>query len=340
MSTRYKARPVPSDLNTTDGAALLREVMETLERLTVGPVDAPTNDASGSQDLEGSFVDGGIAVTQGLLPLSIQKAASFFTPLSTGGTITYIPPEPRNTIRSFTFPVPTTVTSGGNIKIAPDFVNSLPTDTLTLQCDGENWFELSRSLFAGTLPPGIVVGQMLYWDGTQWVPTSDVSFIPLNSFPFTVRKATTVQETANEAFNISDDLGNDYLKIDTVNGVVYFNNGTIIYNGNLLLNHATGLARVSVASSPFTVTADHVYLGVNTNAARTINLPAANSFSGGTARLLVVKDAVGTGALVNNITLARNGADTIEQVAANKVMNVTRMSLSLLSDGVSNWEIW
>lgn len=190
------------------------------------------------------------------------------------------------------------------------------------------------------LPEGTALGQMMYWDGSAWVVTSDVRFIPANAFPFTITSATTIQETADEAFNVSDGSGTDYIKVDTTNGVVYFNNGRMVVNSQALLQGGLGFGRVLVASSPYNVSTTDVHISVNTNSARTINLPAANAFGANIARVIVVKDAVGTGANTNAITITPAGGDTIDQVAASVTITSLRGVLRLVADGVSNWETW
>lgn len=69
----------------------------------------------------------------------------------------------------------------------------------------------------------------------------------------------------------------------------------------------------------------------------TVNLYAASSVDAGTP--LIIKDE-GNNCAVNNITLVPNGADNINFAAANYIMNVSGMSLSLYSDGSSNWHIF
>lgn len=65
-----------------------------------------------------------------------------------------------------------------------------------------------------------------------------------------------------------------------------------------------------------------------------VNLPVAANVSAG--RYYIVKDAKAN-ASINNITLVPNGADTIDTVASNKILNVNSESLWLAGDGVSNW---
>lgn len=331
---RYKSRPVPEDLNTIDGRSLLREVMEALERITEGPSDAQTND----NPITDTDTDGGLATPRGLAPLGASKAGSFFTPLTTGGTITYIPPEPRNTIRSFTFPVGTTVTSGGNLKLSSDFVSTMPTDTLTLQSDGDIWFELARSLFSTALPPGTLDGQSLRWNGSNWEP--DSLFLLFSTLAQAKTRFSVVFDD-DDCFTVENTSGDVILRVDTNNGIVYCSEGNFVCNSRALLQGGLAITRTAVTTTPYNVSTLDVHLSVNTNAAKAIVLPTAASFGAGVARVLTIKDAIGAGCNVNPITLVVNGADTIDQVAANYVMNaVARMSITLLGDGTSNWEIW
>lgn len=87
---------------------------------------------------------------------------------------------------------------------------------------------------------------------------------------------------------------------------------------------------VSVTSSPITVVSGRTYL-VNTTSARTLNLPApaANAF-------LHVKDITGS-AGSNNITIARNGSETIDGVAGNKTLALNYGSWFIMSDGTNWW---
>jgi len=73
----------------------------------------------------------------------------------------------------------------------------------------------------------------------------------------------------------------------------------------------------------------------STAAARTITLPLANAVPAGWQT--TVKDESG-GALTNNITIARAGADTIDGATSN-VINLNYGSRTVYSDGVSKWFI-
>lgn len=72
---------------------------------------------------------------------------------------------------------------------------------------------------------------------------------------------------------------------------------------------------------------------VDTTAARTITLPDPTLGE----RVVIIKDRTGT-ANINNITIARNGAENIENVAASFVYSTPFGSLQLVSD-LTNWWI-
>lgn len=111
----------------------------------------------------------------------------------------------------------------------------------------------------------------------------------------------------------------------TANGIVKTSCG----EQHASLHNQVGIANV------ITATINNYYIGVNsTLAAKTVNLPTAAS--AGQGFVLVIKDEGGA-ALTNNITIARNGADTIEGVAGNLILANNKESAYLVSDGVSNW---
>ena len=89
------------------------------------------------------------------------------------------------------------------------------------------------------------------------------------------------------------------------------------------------LNRVAVSSSPITVVSGRTYL-VDTSAARTLNLPAP-----ATNAYLLVKDVTGQ-AQTNNITIARNGSESIDGVAANKTLNINYGFWMFVCDG-TDW---
>lgn len=92
--------------------------------------------------------------------------------------------------------------------------------------------------------------------------------------------------------------------------------------------------RRAVSASYTVLSADAATIGVtSTSSARTITLPAANTFPPG--QLLIVKDESGAAA-TNNITVARAGSDTIDG-ATSAVISANYGVTSLYSDGSSKW---
>jgi hypothetical protein len=93
------------------------------------------------------------------------------------------------------------------------------------------------------------------------------------------------------------------------------------------------------AAGPYVVTATDYMLEVRYTAtgAISINLPSIAAVGNG--RILVSIDS-GYNAAVNNITLVRNGADKINNVAGNYVQNVSGSAIWLKANATtSNWEL-
>ena len=97
-----------------------------------------------------------------------------------------------------------------------------------------------------------------------------------------------------------------------------------------------------VTSTPYTVltpsnAAADMILQVTNAAATTVNLPAISAVGAG--YVIVVTDSRYNAAAAN-ITLVPSGADKINNVAGNYTMNVSGMSLTLVSNGTTtNWEL-
>jgi hypothetical protein len=127
--------------------------------------------------------------------------------------------------------------------------------------------------------------------------------------------------------------------VDSSNDLYYKNSsGTSVQltNGSVIAASGSGVITYSsITTSPYSVlTSDaQKILGVNTSTAKTLNLPAATN-----VMWVGIKDVTGS-ADSNNITIAPNGADTIEGVAGNYTMDETYSSRMLISDGVSAWFI-
>ena len=102
-------------------------------------------------------------------------------------------------------------------------------------------------------------------------------------------------------------------------------------------NAAGGLAAPVTAttravSGTYTVDgsgSDYILL-VDTSAARAITLPAATS-----GRVIVIKDTIGT-AETYNITLTRAGSESIEGVAANRILSTNWGKWTFVCNG-TNW---
>ena len=141
--------------------------------------------------------------------------------------------------------------------------------------------------------------------------------------------------------------------LSSVNRLLKLNGNTVLANANAL-NVVTstgtggnlGTLKAEVAFSRYPTAVSYTILltdvgfgwviGVtDTAAARTITLPLANAVPAGWQ--LTVKDESG-GALTNNITIARAGADTIDGATSN-VINLNYGSRTFYSDGVSKWFI-
>lgn len=156
-----------------------------------------------------------------------------------------------------------------------------------------------------------------------------------------------IKKTSSFALDVQDDSAATAFLVDTdahkttVTGPGPSDVAFEVTNGETTLGALTLFGslknnRTAVASSPYNVVAADMHLSVSTAAARTINLPAASDAAG---RTLIINDSVGAGANTNNITIARAGGDTINQVAGNLVIATLRASVTLESDGTSNWEI-
>jgi hypothetical protein len=92
--------------------------------------------------------------------------------------------------------------------------------------------------------------------------------------------------------------------------------------------------RTVYSTTPNTIGATDYYVAITGPAsARVVNLPAAST----TGRLIIIADESGT-AGVNNITITRAGADTING-ATSYVINQNYGAVALISDGTSLWTV-
>lgn len=132
--------------------------------------------------------------------------------------------------------------------------------------------------------------------------------------------------------------GGEAGEIYNVGGNLYWTNGSgaavQITSGSSVVSSITNAFSTSTPGAfPYTVSAGDAQkvLLIDTSATRTINLPAAT-----TNVMFLVKDSTGSAA-TNNITIVRNGANTIDGAGSNKTLAENSGLWFLISDGVSNW---
>lgn len=117
-------------------------------------------------------------------------------------------------------------------------------------------------------------------------------------------------------------------------------NWTLGVNGNTKLNGGQAIngTNVNNALSPYTVLLTDYALEVRSlSGAITLNLPAITTVGNGYVYESIDSDY---NCAVNNITLARSGADKINNVSGNYVQNVSGSAIKLKSNSTTlNWEI-
>ncbi|HET7152955.1 MAG TPA: hypothetical protein VFJ29_04255, partial [Candidatus Kapabacteria bacterium] len=146
-----------------------------------------------------------------------------------------------------------------------------------------------------------------------------------------VSNAMALGSGATVSANNTIQLGNSSITDVSTSGTLHVpqidNNGSgVTVNDNVTLAKATSVATTSDGSGNYNVGASDFM--ITETAAGTVNLPAANAKAG---RVLVIYDA--SGAVV---TVTPGAGDTIAG-AANVVLNTTGNSVTLISDGGTNW---
>lgn len=161
--------------------------------------------------------------------------------------------------------------------------------------------------------------------------------LPFGGFQATALKTSTYNSQA--ATLAATFLGCVY----RVGSDLYYNNGAgtpiQITSGGAIAAVGSGVLTVGavVSASRAVVAGDaqKVLPVDSTSAAITLTLPVASTGGGIN---FVVKDKVGNAA-VNNITITPDGFETIENVNASYLIDANFMSVSLISDGSSNWAV-
>ncbi len=164
--------------------------------------------------------------------------------------------------------------------------------------------------------------------------------------------------------NIDDDLSINNNHIQSIIGARFHNNNNTlvgtddkneiyVFNGDLYYNNAIGTpVRITNASEIVQNTSSFILQSINANfvvnpslsynffevstggGAVSITLPAASSVQSG--RPYYIKDVAGVAGF-NHITLVRNGSDTFDGIAANRVLDTSLGMWVIISDHVSNW---
>jgi len=103
-----------------------------------------------------------------------------------------------------------------------------------------------------------------------------------------------------------------------------------------LEGHAHSFLKITAVTATYTILDTDELLGVVTsNPGFTLTLPLSADVGAG--KVFIVKDASGTGAGTDNITIARSGTDTINDAASNQTITTDRGSLTLVADGVDDY---
>lgn len=110
------------------------------------------------------------------------------------------------------------------------------------------------------------------------------------------------------------------MKFDPINGE--------ILNVNFLGTPSSYI--ITPVSGNTAATSGFIYLADTSGASFTITLPTPVS-----GRVVIVKDKTGS-FQTNNLTVARNGSEMIEGIAANKTLQTNWGCWSFFSDGI-NW---
>lgn len=172
---------------------------------------------------------------------------------------------------------------------------------------------LSGQGFGATTFPAASTGVFNLTAGETFTDSSNQTYA-------TIAVTPTGSVTSAEAFRVAS-TGVTLGPQSTPTGIHQFNGG---------INYTTRTITANLTVD--TTTTDYLIL-CNNSGGITITLPAPT-----TGRVLVIKDIAGT-SNTNNITIARHASETIEGVAASKILQTNYGSVSLSSDGTNWWMI-
>lgn len=133
----------------------------------------------------------------------------------------------------------------------------------------------------------------------------------------------------NTKITIDDTTGGRNIQLNATNL-------TQVNSNRILLNGSVQFKRTAVNNADYVIPAtDYLISMENLSASRTVTVPDASTIFAG--RTFIIKDADGLAATWN-IVLDPAGTDTIDG-AATMTMATNYQSVTLMSDGVSNWEV-
>lgn len=169
---------------------------------------------------------------------------------------------------------------------------------------------ISGQGYGATTFPAASTGTLNFVAGETFTDSSNLTY-------FNVQTTPTGSVTAAESFRVASTgvtLGpqSSSTAVHSINGGIVYTTRTI--TANLTID---------------TTTKDYIIL-CNQSGAINVTLPAPSN-----GRVLIIKDISGT-ANTNNITLVRNGSESIEGIAASKILQTNWGAWTFTSDG-TNW---
>lgn len=113
----------------------------------------------------------------------------------------------------------------------------------------------------------------------------------------------------------------------------------VLTGGPLKASAGFGIGRIAVADAAYTaLTIDSLIVYTSLSAARTVTLPAANTYNPG--QILMIVDGSGSSSQTNAISIAPNGSDTIAGSNTTQVgINIKRGRCWLVSNGSNGWDV-
>tara|TARA_X000001388_G_scaffold66782_1_gene53762 strand:+ start:1069 stop:1836 length:768 start_codon:yes stop_codon:yes gene_type:complete len=187
-------------------------------------------------------------------------------------------------------------------------------------------------------------GSNLYFDSSPTPASVFISEVGDGSNSLNIDANNVLYLTADESVRVMNnsstkvifDFNNDVAEVEMpISSSTTIEGGTLVNNGGRKANVA------SVTSTPFSVSTSHHMLAVNTDSAKTLNLPQVSNSDAGV--VLIIMDAFGSsetaGANNNNITI---NAHSGQYVGANSSYTINTMGgvVSLVALDSNGWGIF